>query len=123
MRDHLKAYAHFRARKLDDVCVEILEGFLTLRPFERGLRIHVPMSLRSKDGGGQKWVQLNFFLSDELTLKVDQLCEEFSSGATTAESPQYVSRAAVLYTALYWFVKYLRPPRLEQAKADAVEPV
>jgi len=123
MRDYLKAYANLRARKLDDVCVEILEGFLTLRPFERGLRIHVPMSLRSKDEGGQKWVQLNFFLSDELTLKVDQLCEEFSTGAATLENPQYVSRAAVLYTALYWFVKYLRPPLPEQAKVDGEEPV
>jgi hypothetical protein len=119
MRTYLKAYAQNRCRKLDDICVEILEGFLDLRPFDRGLKIHVPMSLRLNDGVGQRWVQLNFFLSDELTLKVDQLCEELSSRPTASGASQYVSRSAVLYTALYWFVKYLRPAQPEQVTNDS----
>ena len=118
MRDYLKAYAQSRCRKLDDICVEILEGFMTLRPFERGLKIHVPMSLRSRVAEDQKWVQLNFFLSDEMTLKVNQLCEELAAGAAASANSHYISRAAVLYTALYWFVKYMRPAQLEPAKVD-----
>ncbi len=91
---------------------------MTLRPFERGLKIHVPMSLRSRVAEDQKWVQLNFFLSDEMTLKVNQLCEELAAGAAASANSHYISRAAVLYTALYWFVKYMRPAQLEPAKVD-----
>jgi len=111
LRDYLKAYARSQGRMLDDVCVEILDHFLTLRPFEQGLKMRTPVSLRSSTGQRQEWVQLNFFLSHEMALKVVALSEGLSEPEEFAlDSGRPVSRAAILYTALHWFVSYMIPP-------------
>jgi len=118
LRDYLKAYARLQGRMLDDVCIEILDHFLTLRPFEQGLKMRTPVSLRSSTGQKQEWVQLNFFLSHEMALKVVALSEGLSEPEEFAlDSGRPVSRAAILYTALHWFVSYMIPPNQRTTRA------
>lgn len=118
LRDYLKAYARLQGRMLDDVCVEILDHFLTLRPFEQGLKMRTPVSLRSSTGQKQEWVQLNFFLSHEMAFRVAALSERLWEPAGIAlEGRHSVSRAAILYTALHWFVSYMIPPNQRAIRA------
>jgi hypothetical protein len=99
MREYLKAYAKFHGRKFDGLCDEILAKFLALKPFTRGIVFHTPMSSRSEAGAAQDWVQVNFFITDALNGQAQDVADDYR-----------VSKATVLYTALYWFVKYMRPP-------------
>lgn len=111
MREYLKAYAKYQGRKLDDLYAEILVSFLKQKPFDRGLQFRIPQSSRPTEGQEREWVQVNFFISDELNFQAQQLALE-----------QDVSKASVLYTALYWFVKYLRPPELDTGD-EVVQPL
>jgi hypothetical protein len=108
MREHLKAYAKFHGRKFDSLCHQVLVKFLELRPFDEGLAFHTPLSSRSGAGLEQDWVQINMFITDELNLQAQQLATE-----------KGISKAALFYTALYWFVKYLLPIQLEGAEPGA----
>ena len=108
MREYLKAYAKFHGRKFDSLCQEILVKFIEIRPFEGRMVIHTPLSSRSGAGVAQDWVQINFFITDELNLHTQKLADEL-----------HVSKASLLYSALYWFVKYMRPPTVLDALSKA----
>lgn len=99
MREYLKAYARFHGRKFDSLCHEILVKFIEIRPFNDRMAMHTPLSSRSGAGLEQDWVQINFFITDELNVRAQKLADEL-----------HVSRASLFYTALVWFVKYIRPP-------------
>lgn len=108
MREYLKAYAKYQGRKLDDLYAEILVSFLKQQPANHGLQFRIPQSSRPTEGEEREWVQINFFITEELNFQALQLANE-----------KNVSKASVLYTALYWFVKYLRPPELDTTEHAA----
>lgn len=101
-REYLKAYARHHGRKLDDMCTDILTKFLICRPFDTGLVFRVPMSTKQTRDAQEDWVQLNFFLSDEMSMQLVTLTEE-----------KNVSKAMILYTCILWFVKYMLPPQVD----------
>lgn len=98
-REYLKAYARHHGRKLDDICSEILAKFFMCKPYDSGLAFRVPMSTKQTVETQEDWVQLNFFLSDPLSLQLVTLTEDANH-----------SKAAVLYTSILWFIKYMMPP-------------
>lgn len=100
MREYLKSYAKFHGRKFDSLCHEILVKFMDIKPYEGRLLIHTPLSSRSGAGVAQDWVQVNFFITDELNWRAQKLADEL-----------HVSKASLFYTSLFWFVKYMRPPQ------------
>ena len=111
MREYLKAYAKFQGRKFDSLCHEILVKFMEIKPYEGRMVIHIPLSSRSGAGVAQDWVQVNFFITDELNWHAQKLADEL-----------HVSKASLLYTSLYWFVKYIRPPQGMDAFAGTTVP-
>ena len=96
---YLKTYAAYHGRRLDDFLCAVIRDFLRLRPYERGLNWRVPVSHRSPEGIEQEWKQINIALDEETRARLNAVEEETGH-----------SKASILYTALIWFVKYLRPP-------------
>lgn len=99
LRTYLKRYAKHHGLSMEAFLADVLNHFVTLRPDQRGLRWRVPHSNRGEAGAQQGWAQLNFWLPNELAGKLAGLSVE------TKET-----RSVILYTALFWFVRYLRPP-------------
>ncbi len=99
MREYLKEYAKFHGRKFDSLCNEILVKFMEIRPFYGRMAMHKPLTSRSGAGIEQDWVQINFFITDELNVQAQKLADEL-----------HVTRGSLFYTSLFWFVKYIRPP-------------
>ena len=103
LRTYLKRYAKQHGVSMEDVLTDVLAHFVTLRPDQRGLHWRVPHSNRGEAGAQQGWAQLNLYLPNDLAGKVVGLVMETSQ-----------TRATVLYTALFWFVRYLCPPRVSR---------
>ena len=99
LRAYLKAYAKVHGVTLEDLVQQILEKFLQLEPYNHGLQWRTPGSHRSADAAKQGWRQLNIYLTPQLSAQLIGL-----------EAHTGLSRAAILYTALFWFAKYMRPP-------------
>jgi hypothetical protein len=99
LRTYLKRYAKHHGLSMEGFLAEVLAHFVTLRPDQRGLAWRIPHSNRGEAGAQQGWAQLNLWLPNDLAGKVV---------GVTMETEQ--TRAVVLYTALFWFARYLRPP-------------
>jgi hypothetical protein len=99
LRTYLKRYAKHHGISMEGFLAEVLAHFVALRPDQHGLLWRIPHSNRGEAGSQQGWAQLNLLLPNDLAGKVVGLSME------TAQT-----RAVVLYTALYWFARYLRPP-------------
>ena len=110
LRTYLKRYAKHHGVSLEDVLAEVLAHFVTLRPDQRGLQWRIPHSNRGEAGAQQGWAQLNLWLPNDLAGKVVGLVMETSQ-----------TRAVVLYTALFWFVRYLCPPVASRVMAPHPE--
>jgi len=102
MRRYLKAYARQHRLQLDALATEVLTHFIALRPDQRGLRWRTPHSTRSERGSAEQWVQINLIVPNALAAQVVGL--SMRSNQSTSQ---------VLYTALYWWVRYLCPPARE----------
>ena len=103
LRTYLKRYAKHHGVSMEDVLENVLAHFVTLRPDKRGLQWRVPHSNRGEAGAQQGWAQLNLYLPNDLAGKVVGLVMETSQ-----------TRATVLFTALFWFVRYLCPPMVSR---------
>jgi hypothetical protein len=99
LRAYLKRYAKHHGLSMEGFLAEVLAHFVTLRPDQHGLVWRIPHSNRGETGAEQGWAQLNLWLPNDLAGKVVGI---------TMETAQ--TRAVVLYTALFWFARYLRPP-------------
>lgn len=99
LRGYLKAYAKAHGLTMEALLEEIVEQFVDIKPYEHGLEWRSPASHRSPQGQQQGWKQVNVFLAPEVAAQLAGL--EAHSGR---------SRAAIVYTALFWFAKYMRPP-------------
>jgi len=99
LRTYLKRYAKHHGLSMEGFLAEMLAHFVKLRPDQHGLSWRIPHSTRGEAGAQQGWAQLNLWLPNDLAGKVVGLSMESSQ-----------TRAVVLYTALFWFARYLRPP-------------
>lgn len=99
LRAYLKRYAKHHHLTLETLVVEVITHFVSLRPDLRGLHWRIPHSSRTDTCAAQGWAQLNVWMPNELGGKISGLALETQQ-----------SRAALIYTALYWFARYLRPP-------------
>lgn len=108
VRQYLKRYAKLHGVPLEEVAADIVSDFIRLRPDQHGLAWRTPLSHRGETGAQQGWVQFNVWLPNELASQVVGVAME------TAQT-----RAVVLYTALFWFVRYLCPPPAQTEDAHA----
>ncbi len=99
MRVYLKAYGKHHGLKMEGLLVEVLTHFLALRPDRRGLSWRIAQSHRTEAGADGGWAQINVLIPAEVAGKLAGLSMELG-----------ISRATIAYTALYWFVRYMRPP-------------
>ena len=99
MRTYLKAYAKHHGLKMEGLLAEVLSHFMHLRPDQQGMSWRTPQSHRSEAGAASGWAQINVLIDDEVAGRLAGLAMELS-----------ISRATLAYTALYWFVRYMRPP-------------
>lgn len=99
LRTYLRAYAKHHDLKLEALMADILEHFLNLRPDQHGLSWRKPQSNRSEAGSSAGWIQFNALVPEELAGKV-----------TGVAMVSGISRATLVYTAVYWFARYMRPP-------------
>jgi hypothetical protein len=99
LRAYLKRYAKHHGLSMESFLAEVLAHFVSLRPDQRGLLWRIPHSNRGEAGAEQGWAQLNLWLPNNMAGKVVGVSMETSQ-----------TRAVVLYTALFWFARYLRPP-------------
>lgn len=114
LRTYLKRYAKHHGLSMEEFLAEVLAHFVSLRPDQHGLLWRIPHSNRGEAGAQQGWSQLNLWLPNDLAGKVVGVAMETSQ-----------TRAVVLYTALYWFARYLRPPvapmHIQDGAVDDVE--
>lgn len=99
LRSYLRAYAKHHDLKLEALMADILGRFLDLRPDQHGLAWRIPQSNRSEAGSSAGWIQFNSLVPEELAGKV-----------TGVAMVSGISRATLVYTAVYWFARYMRPP-------------
>lgn len=99
LRSYLRAYAKHHDLKLEALMADILGHFLHLRPDQHGLSWRKPQSNRSEAGSSAGWAQFNSLVPEELAGKL--------AGAAMGAG---ISRASLVYTAVYWFARYMRPP-------------
>lgn len=99
LRSYLRAYAKHHDLTLEALMADILGHFLHLRPDQHGLSWRKPLSNRSEAGSSAGWAQFNSLVPEELAGKL--------AGAAMVAG---ISRASLVYTAVYWFARYMRPP-------------
>ena len=99
LRLYLKAYAKQHHMRLEGACEQILTLFFQQQPWLQGLRWRHPLSNRTDAGERAGWAQFNLNLSAELAAQLETLVAHFK-----------ISKAAVLYTSLFWFAKFICPP-------------
>lgn len=99
MRIYLKAYGKHHGLKMEGLLAEVLLHFMTLRPDTRGLAWRKPQSHRTDAGTVGGWAQINVLIPDDVAGKLAGLAMDLG-----------ISKAAISYTALYWFARYMRPP-------------
>lgn len=104
LRLYLRAYAKHHNLKMEGLLSEVLEHFLNLRPDLHGVQWRVPQSHRSEAASAAGWAQINALVPDDIAGKVAGLANQIG-----------ISRATLAYTALYWFVRYMRPPEISLA--------
>ena len=110
MRTYLKAYAKHHGLKMEGLLAEVLSHFMHLRPDQQGMTWRTPQSHRSEAGAASGWAQINVLIDDEVAGRFAGLAMELN-----------ISRATLAYTALYWFVRYMRPP-LGPASSSSTAP-
>lgn len=108
LRAYLRAYAKHHDLKLEALLADILGHFLNLRPDQQGLSWRKPQSNRSEAGSSAGWAQFNALVPEELAGKL--------AGVAMVSG---ISRAALVYTAVYWFARYMRPPTDSMVIQDA----
>lgn len=105
---YLKATAALQNLTIGELLNEIIRRFCLERPWisegsSSGLKWRVPKTTTSRSEGVATgltgWVQVNL----ELTEAVARDFEYVRAGAD-------LSKAAVAYTAIYWYVQYVKPP-------------
>lgn len=106
LRVYLRAYAKHHNLKMEELLAEVLQHFLDLRPDLRGLHWRVPQSHRSEAASDAGWAQINVLVANDIAGKVAGLANQLG-----------ISRAALVYTALYWFARYMRPAVSSEASA------
>lgn len=99
LRLYLKAYAKQHHIRLEHASEQILILFLQQQPWSQGLGWRQPLSNRTDVGESAGWAQFNMVLQAETAAQVDTLMTQHA-----------VSKAAVLYTSLFWFAKFISPP-------------
>jgi len=99
LRSYLKQYAKHHGLSMEAFLADVLMHFVTLRPDQRGLRWRTPQSNRTEAAKGEAWAQVNLWVSNDLAAQLTSLAS--SAGQ---------SKASVLYTALFWFARFMRPP-------------
>lgn len=107
MRVYLKAYGKHHGLKMEGLLAEVLTHFMTLRPDKQGLAWRKPQSHRTDAGSVGGWAQINVLIPDDVAGKLAGLAMQLG-----------ISKAAISYTALYWFARYMRPP-LNPARSTA----
>ncbi len=103
LHQYLKAIHPFSHASLLDFHTEILNSFITKRPWEHGLVWRKPKSIMTKSAGFSittGWRQVNIQMDTEMFAKVSNLSLELG-----------VTKACFLYTALYWYAQYEKPPK------------
>lgn len=105
LRQYLKALAAYRWGTLDAMFERVFTHFLREKPYEHGLHFRQPRAAASYARGGDSrqktgWVLVNVHLPRELAGAVRRDAERLE-----------VSIASYLYTALYWWARYVYPPR------------
>ena len=103
LRVYLKAYAKQRGISMEKSCEHILTLFLQQQPWLQGLRWRIPLSNRTDAGEQYGWKQLNVVVGSELAGRVDGMAKQLS-----------LSRAAIVYSAFYWFARYIAPVHTSQ---------
>ncbi len=121
LRIYLKAYAKQHQTSLEETCETILKLFLDRAPWQQGLRWRNPLSHRTDDGESQGWAQFNVLFPAEIAAQLGAFTRQPSIKSASdphqirtesASDPHQirVSRAAVMYTGLFWFAKFISPP-------------
>ena len=103
---YLKGLAMLRYGKLLALHDDMLRKFLDSRPWaaEPPLNWRTPKSpqaIAGGDGPSQTgWKTFNIQVSPELKVEIEERCAELE-----------VSMSTFCYTAIYWWCKYIMPPR------------
>jgi len=95
----LAVHPRFPYRNLAGMYSVIFERFLEHKPWDLGLVWRKPRSVKSVTGG-TGFVQVNVQLPIELAARVRAKADEMD-----------VSLASFVYTALYWWGRYVHPPK------------
>ena len=85
-----------------ELYADILNGFIEKRPWNLGLEWRKPKAVVTKAGGRDNstgWCQVNIQLEEALFERVNNLTLETG-----------VARAVFIYTAMYWYAQYEKPP-------------
>lgn len=98
LRIYLKAYAKQHGMSMEKSCEQILILFLQRQPWQHGMRWRVPLSNRTDSGEQYGWKQLNVIVGTEMAGCVEGIAKQIS-----------ISRATILYSAFYWFARYMAP--------------
>lgn len=95
----LAVHPRFPYRNLAGMYGVLFDKFLEAKPWELGLVWRKPRSIKSISGG-TGFVQVNIQVPKELEQRVRD-----------AAAAQDVSLAVFIYTALYWWGRYVHPPK------------
>ena len=95
----LAVHPNFPYNNLANMYAVLFERFINDKPWEHGLKWHKPKSIKSVTGE-TGFVQVN------IQLPIEQ-CERVKNSALAHD----VSLATYIYTALYWWSRFVHPPK------------
>lgn len=96
----LAVHPRFPYRNLAGMYEVLFTRYLEHKPWELGLQWRKPRAVTSSKIGGTGFVQVNVQVTKELGERLRQKASELE-----------VSLASFLYTGLYWWGRYVYPPK------------
>jgi hypothetical protein len=101
---YLKGLSASQGISLTTMFEDMLRRFLEDRPWDHGLIWRKPKVATTTIGGSKGttgWVQANLQVPQDLADRVEQVADLHG-----------VSKAALAYTAMFWWCQYIYPPRV-----------
>lgn len=101
---YLKAITPYHYKTLTEMFEDMLKRFLDERPWEKGLFFRRPRSTSATSSGvkgATGWTQVNMYVPPDLADRINAVLMTHGN----------VTKAEFAYTAIYWWVEYIHPPK------------